>query len=116
MAAHACSDGGTIVLLAECRDGLGHPTFLKWFDERSSKALERRLRDAYEVNGQTAWSLLTKSERYRVVLVSDLPDDQVRHMQMIPAHSLTDALNEVGGERQGYIMPHGARFLPRVAS
>ena len=116
MATHACSDGGTIVLLAECRDGLGHPTFLKWFDERSSKGLERRLRDAYEVNGQTAWSLLAKSERFRVVLVSDLPDDQVRHMQMIPARSVNDALNEVGGEPQGYIMPHGARFLPRVAS
>jgi nickel-dependent lactate racemase len=116
MAAHACSDGGTIVLLAECRDGFGHPTFLKWFEERGSKALERRLRDAYEVNGQTAWSLLTKSERYRVVLVSDLPDDKVRYMQMIPAHSLTEALNAVGGEQQGYIIPHGARFLPRAAS
>ncbi len=116
MAAHACCEGGTIILLAECRDGLGHPTFLKWFDEPSSNALERRLRDAYEVNGQTAWSLLTKSERYRVVLVSDLPDDQVRLMQMIPAHSLTSALNELAVESQGYIMPHGARFLPRVVS
>jgi nickel-dependent lactate racemase len=115
MAAHACSDGGTIVLLAECSDGLGHPNFLKWFYERSSKALERRLHDAYEVNGQTAWSLLTKSERYRVILVSDLPDHQVRHMKMTPTHSLTGALNEVGGESRGYIMPHGARFLPRAA-
>jgi nickel-dependent lactate racemase len=116
MAAHACCEGGTIILLAECRDGLGHPAFLKWFDEPSSEALERRLRDAYEVNGQTAWALLTKSQRYRVVLVSDLQDDQVRLMQMIPAHSLTSALNEVAVESQGYIMPHGARFLPRVAS
>lgn len=115
MAAHACSDGGTIVLLAECRDGLGHPTFLKWFEEGGSKVLERRLRDAYEVNGQTAWSLLTKSERYRVVLVSELPDNNVADMQMIPAHSLTEALKEVGGEQQGYILPHGARFLPRAA-
>ena len=115
MAAHACSDGGTIVLLAECRDGLGHPTFLKWFEELNSRALEDRLRHAYEVNGQTAWSLLTKARRYRVVLVSELPDETVRQMQMTPAHSLTDALSELGHE-QGYIMPHGARFLPGAAA
>ena len=112
MAAHACIDGGAIVLLAECGDGVGHPTFLKWFDEQNSRALEARLRDAYEVNGQTAWSLLTKAERYRVFLVSQLPDDQVRQMQMIPADSLSDALDQIGREKSGYIMPHGARFLP----
>jgi nickel-dependent lactate racemase len=112
MAAHACIDGGTIVLLAECGDGLGHPTFLKWFDEQNSRTLEARLRDAYEVNGQTAWSLFTKAERYRVFLVSELPDDQARQMQMVPAHSLTDALNQIGTKQPGYIMPHGARFLP----
>ena len=32
MAAKACRDDGTIILLAECRDGFGRPDFLKWFD------------------------------------------------------------------------------------
>ena len=113
MAAHACRDGGTIVLLAECRDGLGHPTFLKWFEEQDSRALEGRLRDAYEVNGQTAWSLLTKAERYQIYLVSELPDEEVRRMRMIPARSLTDALDQIDGEPQAFVMPHGARFLPQ---
>ena len=113
MAAHACRDGGTIVLLAECRDGLGHPTFLKWFEEQDSRALEVRLRDAYEVNGQTAWSLLTKAERYQVYLVSELPDEEVRRMRMIPVRSLTNALDHIDGERRSFVMPHGARFLPR---
>ncbi|HEV7745720.1 MAG TPA: nickel-dependent lactate racemase [Pyrinomonadaceae bacterium] len=113
MAAHACSDGGTIVLLAECSDGLGYPTFLKWFAEENSCSLESRLRDAYEVNGQTAWSLLTKAEANRIQLVSELPDEVVRTLRMVPARSLTEALSQVDRERPGYIMPHGARFLPR---
>lgn len=114
MAAHACSDGGTIVLLAECSDGPGYPTFLKWFEEENSRALEIRLRDAYEVNGQTAWSLLTKAERYRAHLVSDLPDELVRTLRMVPARSIAEALGEVEREVPGYIMPYGARFLPRM--
>src|SRR5689334_14148149 len=36
MATHACVDGGTIILLAECRDGLGRADFLKWFDSENS--------------------------------------------------------------------------------
>jgi nickel-dependent lactate racemase len=114
MAAHACADGGAIVLVAECRDGLGHPAFLKWFNEKDSGALERRLQVAYEVNGQTAWALLTKAERYRILLVSELPDEQVRQMRMIPARSLSDALNLVNREHAAYVMPHGSRFLPVV--
>jgi nickel-dependent lactate racemase len=112
MAAHACEDGGAIVLLAECRDGLGRPDFLKWFEEKDSRALENRLRHSYEVNGQTAWSLLTKAERYRVYLVSDLPEEAVRQLRMIPARSLNDALNEIDHDHKAYVMPHGARFLP----
>ena len=114
MAAHACIAGGDIVLLAECRDGLGQTEFLKWFDEENSPALEMRLRGAYEVNGQTAWALLSKAERYRLHLVSALPHDQVVRMRMLPATSLSDALRQVGEEVSGYIMPYGARFLPQL--
>ena len=116
MAAQACTDRGTIVLLAQCRDGLGRADFLKWFDEPDSRALERRLRDAYEVNGQTAWSLLTKAERYRIHLVSDLPDAQVSRMRMIPSSSLEHVLDSIGGHMDGYIMPRGASLLPKLSS
>jgi len=114
MAAHACTDGGMIILLAECRDGLGHPTFLKWFAEKDSRALEMRLRDAYEVNGQTAWSLLVKAERYRIHLVSKLPDEDVRRMRMRPVRSLPDVLNSLDQSTEGYIMQRGAAFLPVI--
>jgi nickel-dependent lactate racemase len=114
MAANACTDGGTIVLLAECRDGFGHPAFLKWFGEKDSRALEARLRDAYEVNGQTAWSLLTKAERYRIILVSELAADDAKRMRLVPARSLTEALEHAGADADGYILPRGAALLPLI--
>ena len=110
MASHACEEGGTIVLVAECADGLGRVDFLKWFDAKDSRELESRLRSAYEVNGQTAWSLLTKAERFNVRLVSSLPDEDVRLMRMTPARTLDEALAHVEGE--GYVMRRGAAFMP----
>ena len=114
MAAAACLDGGMIVLVAECADGLGRPDFLKWFESDDSRALENRLREAYEVNGQTAWALLTKAERFRVHLISKLPDDEVRRMRMIPARSIEEALANSPASAKGYLMPRGAALLPTL--
>ena len=112
MATQACSEGGTILLLAECREGLGRHDFLKWFDEESSSTLAGSLRRAYEVNGQTAWTLLTKAERYRVLLLSTLPDQDVKQMRMTPVHSLDEAMAQIDPSVRGYILPRGAACLP----
>jgi nickel-dependent lactate racemase len=112
MAAHACHEGGTIILLAECADGLGRPDFLKWFEPAGSRALEMRLRENYEVNGQTAWALLTKTERFRVHIVTQLPEEEVRTMRMIPARSIEEVLKDISTSSKGYILPRGAALLP----
>src|SRR2546421_2720402 len=112
MAAQGCVDGGSIILLAECRDGLGRADFLKWFDSPDSRTLETRLKDAYEVNGQTAWALLTKTERFRVHIVTELGDDEVRRMHMVPARSLDEALANLAQDPSGYVMPRGSALLP----
>jgi len=116
MAAQACVPGGAIVLLAECADGLGRPDFLKWFEFVDSRALEQRLRESYEVNGQTAWSLLTKAESFQVHLISSLADDDVRRMRLIPARSLDSALTQAGLDSDVYIMPRGSSTLPVVSN
>jgi nickel-dependent lactate racemase len=113
MASYACREGGDIILLAECPDGLGRADFLKWFEAENSPELARRLCERYEVNGQTAWALFTKAEHYRIQLISKLPEADVRLMRMRPAGSLSEALERVDSEVPGYIMPRGAAFLPQ---
>jgi lactate racemase len=112
MAAHACTEGGAIVLVAECADGLGRADFLKWFESESSRALEARLRESYEVNGQTAWALLVKAETHRIHLVSKLADEDVRRMRMTPSRTLEEAMSRIDGRAEGYVMPRGATLLP----
>lgn len=112
MATNACKEAGTIVLLAQCPDGLGRPDFLKWFEAKNSRALEARLREGYEVNGQTAWALLTKAERFRILLVSDLANQDVEKMRMTPASSLDEALSSIDPKTDGYVMPRGAALMP----
>jgi len=114
MAAHACADGGTIVFVAECGDGLGRADFMKWFESEDSRALEHRLRDGYEVNGQTAWALLTKTERFRVRIITDLSAEQTRAMGMTKVRSPDDALSDIPASATGYIMPRGAALLPSL--
>jgi len=114
MAAHACADGGTILFVAECGDGLGRADFMKWFESEDSRALEHRLRDGYEVNGQTAWALLTKTERFRVRIVTDLSAEQTRAMRMTKVHSPDEALSDIPATATGYIMPRGAALLPSL--
>ena len=115
MAVRACRENGKIVLLAECTDGLGRPDFLRWFSEQNAQSLGIRLRDEYEVNGQTAWALLSKAERYQIHLVSSLPENDVRRMRLIP-HQSFDATLFTTNNHRGYIMPRGAAILPLPAA
>lgn len=108
-ASHACIDGGTIVFLAECVDGLGRDDFLNWFEAENTSDLARRLCEKYQVNGQTAWSLLRKAENFNVKIVTGLNGDTTQKMRLekIEISSINSILDKAG---KGYIFPNGAKF------
>jgi nickel-dependent lactate racemase len=112
----ALKPGGVMILLAECRDGYGNATFFNWFSYKSCAELESALRKRYEINGQTAWSVKEKAERFRIVLVSQLPATEVTAMGMIPAGTLQQALDlalpMLPEDYQAYLIPEGGIVLP----
>jgi lactate racemase len=115
-ASQALKDGGVMILLAECRDGFGNSTFFNWFRYKRLDEFEAGLREHYEINGQTAYSMLMKAQRFRIILVSDFTDQQVEAMGMIPAKSLNDALGKserfLPPDWRALLMPEGGSVLP----
>ena len=115
-ASQALKEGGVMVLLAQCRDGYGNATFFDWFRFRDLGAFEARLRSHYEINGQTAYSLLQKAQKFRVILVSDLPPEEIRTMGMVPAKSLDEAMATAAEllptDYTAYVIPEGGTVLP----
>jgi nickel-dependent lactate racemase len=109
MASLACNDGGTIVFLAECADGLGRNDFLNWFEVETSAQLAENLCAKYQVNGQTAWSLLKKAERFNIKIITSLSENETRKMRLHKARSLEEISFEKGAK--GYMLPFGAKFL-----
>jgi nickel-dependent lactate racemase len=115
-ASRALKPGGVMLLLAECRDGYGNATFFDWFRYPTCGDLESALRKRYEINGQTAWSVKEKAERFRIVLVSQLSAEEVSAMGMIPAqtlqHALDLALPMLAERFTAYLIPEGGTVLP----
>jgi lactate racemase len=103
-ASQACVDGGTIVLLAECSEGTGRTDFIRWFDAENSIELAAMLCEAYQVNGQTAWSLLRKAERFDVRIITAMSDELTGQMCMKKMAGLAEFANA-----GGYILPDGAK-------
>ncbi len=76
-AAMFVKDGGTLVVLAQCCDGVGSDTFLPWFQYPNWHDAFDRLAGNYQGNGGTALSLMAKSDRISIRPVTDLNPDIV---------------------------------------
>ncbi len=105
MASHACSKGGTIYFLAECPKGLGRDDFIYWFEAENSKELAENLCEKYQVNGQTAWSLLKKAENFDIKIITNLVLEVTDKMRLNKVLNLPDFDN-----KKGYVLPSGAKF------
>ncbi len=106
-ASRACNEGGTIILVAECAEGLGRSDFLKWFKAGSSEGIAEMLCESYEVNGQTAWSISDKAERFDIRVMTSLGPEETSLMGL----KKVDSLGGSTAGRSGYVLPFGSKYL-----
>lgn len=115
-ATYAVKEGGTILLVSECRDGVGPPDWVEWFELGKEEEIERELRKAFTIPGFIALKTVSFTRRFRVILVSSLKAEWVKKVGMIPASSIDEALGiareGAGNGARSIFMPHGSFVLP----
>ncbi|MBE3036928.1 MAG: nickel-dependent lactate racemase, partial [Candidatus Atribacteria bacterium] len=113
----AVKSGGTIILLAECSEGYGEPTFEKWIEEANTPDdIIKRLKNKFVLGGHKAYSIAKLTKEVEVILISSLPPEKVHKLFFIPMENIAQALNYVqdryGENFQAYILPSGNTVLP----
>lgn len=95
-ATNAVKDGGVIILLSECSDGVGSDDFFSWFNYMNLSSMRKALENEFTMPGFVALRTARIIERSPVILVSSLPDDLVRRVRMHPAATIEEALALAG--------------------
>jgi nickel-dependent lactate racemase len=109
----AVKDNGVVIVAGKCEDGLGNADFLGWFEHGLSADMEPHVRKADKVYAQTAYATRCKAERCSIFLVSDLHDESVKKIGLIPKKSIEDAIGTAndGKRKVCYIIPDGSNTL-----
>ncbi|UKI35604.1 MAG: nickel-dependent lactate racemase [Clostridiales bacterium] len=92
-------DGGVIIMLASSSDGTGGDNFYHQLadEEDIKKTTALFLSRGRNETAPDQWQsqiLLRILSRASVIYISEMPDDMVKKMHMIPSHSLDDAMKK----------------------
>ncbi len=119
-AKHAVADGGIIILVASCKEGLGEGVFERWMTQsESTEFMVKEIKRNFELGGHKAAAIGMVMQKSDVYLVSDLEDDFVRGIFFKPYPTLQDAVIHAfakkGLDAKVIIMPFGGSTLPAAA-
>ena len=111
----AVKPGGTILVLAECREGAGATEFFGWNDPLKESKLDPELRKNFTIPGYIFYAAVEAAQKAKVVLYSTIAPELVKPMGIIGVNSLEEALElaQVNKEEQEIIlMPYGGATIP----
>ncbi|MBU4373389.1 MAG: nickel-dependent lactate racemase [Euryarchaeota archaeon] len=109
----AVREGGSIILVAECKEGYGNRVFEEWLRFGRDEVIEK-FKSGFVMGGHKAALIAALSKRADLYLVSSLPDEIVRKAYFIPAtleEALEAALAKHGENAKIIVMPYGGSTL-----
>lgn len=113
---HAVRDGGTIIWVAGCKEGLGSALFEKWMTEYTPDQMIENIKRDFKLGAHKAAAIALVMKKADIYLVSELDDELVTSMGFKPFKSLDDAFlaatSAQGDDSKIYVMPYGGSTLP----
>ncbi len=116
---HAIKEGGTIILIGACNEGLGSVKFEEWLTQsKTSHEMVERIGKDFQLGGHKAAAIAMILEYAEIDLVSEMDDDFVKSIFLVPMHSAQEAfdkaINKYGKDASVIAMPFGGATLPIV--
>lgn len=74
-AAAFVKDGGQLIIISKCPDGIASTSFIKYFELGSFEKAFNNLVNKYEGNGGTALSMMVKLQRISISMVTELKEE-----------------------------------------
>jgi nickel-dependent lactate racemase len=102
----------TVIFLARCHEGLGHPRFARWLEQPTRQAHYDALLAGYEIVGQTSLAVRDKAAETRTIAVTDLDEATCARLGWERAADLEEALAMAGPGLRYAVMPAAAQTLP----
>ena len=115
----ALKDGGTLIVLAQCSDGLGGDSDFKDIFLNFDTNLEREkdLHSAFTVSKFTSFFPCEMAEHYNLILVSNIDNNLLNKTNIRMFKTLKEAIaytyKEKGSKLRTYIIPNGTDVLPK---
>lgn len=118
-AKHAVKEGGIIILMGSCKEGLGNTTFEKWMLKANSPDdLINRIKKDFKLGGHKAAAIALVLKKAQIFLVSELDPKLVKSIFMEPYDTVQQAydaaIKEIGEDARVLIMPYGGSTLPII--
>jgi len=110
--------GGSIVLVSACEEGVGNPEFEKHMLGNGIDELLDYPEAKIQVGGHRAFKTSQLLKNYKIYVVSKLDSRVLSQMNFIPVKNIDSAIDQVkkncGQDFKVYVVPDGRSVLPVV--
>ena len=114
-AVRAVKQGGTLVLLAECPEGVGSKDFFDWAEPLRKGCLDEALRKDFTIGGYVFYASCEAIKKANTLLLGKVDKDEMKPMGVTAFTDAKELFEQVTfRDKDVYIMPYGGNVMPQL--